>query len=95
MGPPMLGPSLSNFIHLVERRSTSLKMPRRPKAPPPTTNGTPVVKRTRSLKRTASLNDFDTVLADFSLSDKSPDKTLLSLKAKAKKRKDKSLSPFK
>jgi hypothetical protein len=91
----MLGPSLSNFIRRVERRSSSLKMPRRPKAPLPTTNGTPVAKRTRSLKRAASMNDTDLVSADINFSDKSPDKTLLSLKAKAKKRKDKSLSPLK
>jgi hypothetical protein len=91
--PTSLGSSVTKFLNRMVKRSASLKKPRRSKAAPPLPETTPVAKRTRSLKRAASFGDIP------SLSDespyrpvKSPDKTLLSLKAKAKKLKQK-LSP--
>jgi hypothetical protein len=61
----------------------------RPKKPIPILETTPVAKRTRSLKRNASLNELDSCadLETVALSDYSPDKTLSALKTKLKKKK--------
>jgi hypothetical protein len=69
--------------------------PRRPKAAPPVPESTPIAKRTRSLKRTASLSDLgsDEALDVSPPAYKTPDKTLKSLKLKAKKLKQKLPSP--
>ncbi len=92
---PALGQSLTRFTQRAERRSTSSARSRKPKPPPPTPLTTPVAKRTRSLKRSASIGDLQSVQGTrpISLNDASPDKTLVSLKTKQKKQKKKSVSP--
>ncbi len=88
--PAHLSSSLAKFVQRVQR-GNSLTRTTRPKKPIPAPETTPVAKRTRSLKRSASLNDFDISHVDSpTLSDKSPDKTLVALKAKSKKKKQSS-----
>ncbi len=89
---PIYSLSFAKFLQRVERRSSSVSGSRVKKAPP-APESTPVAKRTRSLKRTALLVDLessqDSVQPNFS--EKSPDKTLIALKAKQKKKKQNSL----
>jgi hypothetical protein len=86
---------MSKFMQRAERRSASSSKPRRSKPIPPPPETTPVAKRTRSLKRSASIGDLQGISDSrpITISDISPDKTLAALKAKQKKLKKKSVSP--